>query len=548
VLAEALTWAKQHPVVAARHPRQTQPHSQSGEPIHRVLIVSHCDFTGNSALHAYRIAGELHKRGLSPAIAVPDDPETVEDLGRPPFPVLAYDEAAAGRFGWPGGQAPDLVHAFTPRERVRRLTTHIVERFSCPYVVHLEDNDRAVLGAELGVSVEQLEELPAPLLDRYVGGGQVHPLRGRHFLEHAAGVSVVIDRLLELAPNDLPTAVVKPGFDEAVLAGEDRRGTVRGQLGLRSGDCAVVYTGTIHITNIPDMRRLYVALGALRRDGHPIVLVKTGWNAPDAPELRQLGEGLRNLGWVPRSTLPGLLAAADIFIQPGVPGPFNDYRFPAKLPDFLAAGKPVVLPRTNLGVELEDGREAVVLEGGSSAEIYRAVEQLRADPERARELGARGREFALRELRWATAGDHVVELYGQLNRGSEPAASVRLEPPVRVLAVVPSEPATSEVTLARRYGIYGFQTESPNGSTVAFTHPDDYRASMRLRVLEALGRAPGREPLVYVDPGHAWADARTRRAWLTATRAGIRDGVRQFYASRGLGLSSRVVNELVAID
>src|SRR5262249_5817410 len=162
-------------------------------------------------------------------------------------------------------------------------------------------NDRAVLGAELGVDVEQLEQLPAPLLDRYVGDSQVHPLRGPHFLDHAAGISVVVDRLLELAPRGLPAVVVKPGFGEAVPGAEDQRATVRARLGLGPDDCAVVYTGTIHISNMPDMRHFYGALEALRREGHPIVLVKTGWNAPNAETLHKLGDADRDLGWVPRS-------------------------------------------------------------------------------------------------------------------------------------------------------------------------------------------------------------------------------------------------------
>src|SRR6266511_3012520 len=274
VLADALAWSqrrgKQPASDAARRriPRRPPPASSSGA-ITNILLISHCDFTGNSALHAYKIAMELHSRGLSPLIAVPD------------------------------GRGPDLVHAFTPRERVRKLATRIVARSRCPYVVHLEDNDRAVLSAELEANIEELQQLPAPVLDRFIGGAQMHPLRGPHFLEQAAGVSVVIDRLLELAPTCVPTATDRPGFDESVLSPDRPRDEVRAELGIRPSDFAVAYTGTIHTANLPDMRRLYVALAALRRDGYPIVFVKTGWDAPDAPELRQLGDALRNLGWLP---------------------------------------------------------------------------------------------------------------------------------------------------------------------------------------------------------------------------------------------------------
>ena len=83
------------------------------------MLVSHCDFTGNSALHVLGIAAELDRRGLSPAIAVPENARSVEDVGRPSFPVVTYNQARKGRFRYPDERGVDLVHAFTPREPVR---------------------------------------------------------------------------------------------------------------------------------------------------------------------------------------------------------------------------------------------------------------------------------------------------------------------------------------------------------------------------------------------------------------------------------------------
>src|SRR5438128_1742896 len=85
-----------------------------------VLFVSHCEFTGNSAFHVLAVANQLKARGLSPAICVPAHPEGVDDVGRPPFPVLSYDVAERKGIRFPDGRGPDLVHAFTPREHVRR--------------------------------------------------------------------------------------------------------------------------------------------------------------------------------------------------------------------------------------------------------------------------------------------------------------------------------------------------------------------------------------------------------------------------------------------
>src|SRR6185503_13046634 len=94
----------------------------AGSPPANVLLISPCDFTGNTALHVFATASRLAGEGWSAAIAVPENPGSVRDLGRPAFPVLTYRDVRRGRLRFPDGLAPDLVHAFTPREAVRHLT------------------------------------------------------------------------------------------------------------------------------------------------------------------------------------------------------------------------------------------------------------------------------------------------------------------------------------------------------------------------------------------------------------------------------------------
>jgi glycosyltransferase involved in cell wall biosynthesis len=358
-----------------------------------VVLISHCDFTGNSALHAYCIASELRRRGLSPAVAVPGNAKSVEDVGLPPFPVLTFGEIRKGRLRFPDGRGVDLVHAFTPREHVRRLALELVRAHGCPYVVHLEDNEAAIVA------------------------GRSHRLRASEFVASAAGMTAVVDRLLELKPERVPGVVVWPGFDEAVLTPRRSREEVRAQLGLNADHLVLVYPGNVHDTNLAEIRSLYLAVARLRSAGHAAVLVKTGWNFVHRSSLPDLGVGIRDLGWVARAHVPELLAAADILVQPGRSDSFNDFRFPSKLPEFLASGRPVVLPRTNIGLHLEDGVEALLLEQGDADEICEKVALLAEDPVLRASLGERGRAFALRELRWSRNAEAVVGLYDRIRFG-----------------------------------------------------------------------------------------------------------------------------------
>lgn len=613
IFAAAIAERRRRPPVKAP-PRQARPPVLRGtnrdvQPIVNVVLVSHCNFRGNSAFHVHAIASELHRRRLSPVIAVPDEPGTVEEIGRPPFPVITYDEARLG-MSFPNGRGPDLVHAWTPRELVRRLTVDLVARHQCPYVVHLEDNEETVLSLEHGgVDVEALKELPAPLLDRVVRDRQAHPLRMVRFLRQSSGMTVLVDRLLEFVPTGVPAVVINAGFDQAVLVPRKPRERVRAELGLAPTDLVLVYPGNIHLVNMEEMRSLWAAVDQLRRDGHPVVLVKTGWGSTQIVDFPQLGPGLRDLGWVPREELPDLLAAADVLIQPGGPDTFNDYRFPSKLPEFLASGKPVVLPRTNLGLLLRDGEEAILLERGDAQEIAAAVARLEVDPELRARLGEAGRAFALRELRWSTSADDVLALYAEIAGARRPSpppwALDGADPPVGVVALVACTPDPEDADAARRHGIYGFCRgagvelhESRNarfcrhgngagpiksdplwiqyeGEPLSIcktmdayewlarmpTHPSDrrpppklaatdprYTDLMRKLVLSSLLTQDAHGPPVVVDATEVWDDPERRSAWLEATRTGLRNGFRQYYACRALHLTETDLDHLTEVS
>ena len=471
VLAKALASRHAAPPIALTEAAPTS----RGQPrtITNVVLVSHSDFTGNSALHVYNIAKELQRLGFSPAIAVPQAPEGMAELGEVSFPAIAFDQAA--RVVFPDGRGPDIVHAFSPRELVRALTSELVRSFRIPYVVHLEDNDASILAADLGLAdANRLRNLPLPILDELVRPGHAHPLRSRQFLELAAGMTVITKRLLELVPSGMPARVLHAGFDEAVLVPHGRRDEVRADLGLSPDDVVVTYTGSVHSANLEDMESLYAAVAMLRRAGKPVVLVKTGTDGPEALRLPRLRGGIRDLGRVPRDTIPNLLHAADILVQPGAPGAFNDFRFPSKLPEFLASGRPVVLPRANVGLEVDDGAEAIVLERGDADELAHAIERLADDPELRARLGEGGRAFALQRLTWSSSGELVADLYREIpNRRCATAAELDRTPlPLRITAFMPGAITDDEARLLGEHGIYGFacrqgQAEAPRFSAEA---------------------------------------------------------------------------------
>ncbi len=385
-----------------------------------VVLISHCNLD-NSAIQVFSVATELTKLGVNSVVCVPGPASQINFYGTPQFPIVSFSDAYAGGIKFQNGKGPDLIHAWTPREYIRRLTEHLVGTSKSTYVVHLEDNEEIVLENELGLTYSHLLQLPADQLDQLVPETRSHPLRYRDFISAAAGVTALIDRLLEFKPQQVPGIVFWPGYDPAFLNSTAGSSELRRRFGVREGGTVVVYNGNIHHTNSAEMRSLFLAIQALRRIGRDITLLWAGskqrledwmWDA-----IRS--GGVVELGFLPRAEIYLLLAAADILVQPGTSDRFNDYRFPSKVPEFLATGKPVILPRANVGRFLLEGSEALLLDCGNAIEIAEKIERLIDDPALAARIGAAGKEFALRRLTWSTNVRPLVEFYASLLRAQD---------------------------------------------------------------------------------------------------------------------------------
>jgi glycosyltransferase involved in cell wall biosynthesis len=129
-----------------------------------------------------------------------------------------------------------------------------------------------------------------------------------------------------------------------------------------------------------------------------------------------------HLGVVDRRRLMEILKLADVFVQPGTADEFNDYRLPSKLPDFLAMGRPLILPATNLGLRLRDGIDALLLHRGDATEIADRVAEVLRDNDLADKLGRNARRFAMENFNWQRSASGLDRFYrDSLAAGAIPA-------------------------------------------------------------------------------------------------------------------------------
>jgi glycosyltransferase involved in cell wall biosynthesis len=200
----------------------------------------------------------------------------------------------------------------------------------------------------------------------------------------------------------------------------------RGALGLPPTDIVLFYHGNVHASNAAEVRSLYEAVILLNRQGLTTHLIRTGRDFPDfLPEGdAAISPFLIHLGHVARAKhLPALMALADYFVQPGLPGAFNSYRFPSKLPEFFAIGRPVILPRTNLGDLVRDGEHACVLARADGPAIADAIARLQRDPERAARLSRGAVAFAAEHFSWTRSARRLAEFYRSLTPLAAPTSS-----------------------------------------------------------------------------------------------------------------------------
>ncbi len=381
-----------------------------------VLFILYGSFASNSALHVAALASELTATGHGCIVAVSTDPETLGHLDRPAFRGMTYDEARTGvRFT--NGRGPDIVHAWTIRENVRGLAESIRAQYPARLVIHLEDNEQELLALSLGRNFADLGQLDDRELDRLVPADLSHPHRGKDFLSQADGVTVIMERLREFIPAGKPCLTLTPAADARFFFPAARPDAFRQILDEKPDTTVLFYPGNTHAANLAEMNELYAAVAMLNDSGHPVTLIRTGRNQVELtnplaikarPHVIELGQILHH------RHIPPLMALADIFVQPGWSDPFNDYRFPSKLPEFFSVGRPVVLPRTNLGVALRHGIDAYVLDRADAAGITRAVIELRSNPELYARLARGSVEYAEAHFSWRRSAEALAGFYHSL--------------------------------------------------------------------------------------------------------------------------------------
>ena len=386
-----------------------------------VLFFCHDDFACNSMGHIVGFAAGLCAMGHACAVAIPGDERASFARLRenPPFRPCLFSET------WeripelfPDRREADILHAWTPREHVRRAVERCREDMPrARLVVHLEDNEEHLAAAFAREDFARLRELPDAELAARLPIHLSHPREYQRFLRSAHGITGIVAELADFAPRGVPFTATWPAVDFSIYHPGAPNDALRESLGIEPRERMIYYPGSSHFANAMEMAELYEAVFLLNRRGIPCRLIRTGHDTADFPRrfaTANLAKYVTHLGFVEKPVVGDLMRLADALVQPGDDDDFNRYRLPSKLPEFLASGRPVILPLANIGRHLRAGHDALLLEKGDAESIGDACQRVFTDAALARELGEGGARFAHSHFNRAAVARRLAAFYQRL--------------------------------------------------------------------------------------------------------------------------------------
>ena len=383
------------------------PDAPNSERRLRVLtLVDHLGASGGGERLAMEISKRLDRGRFEPIHCVSrwhaDDPS-------PSMRAAADELRAAGVRVVALGRGSTLaVWSWAPLVRLLRR-----ERVD---VLHSHKFGSNVWGVVLG----RLARVPAVVAHEHTWSYEGQPVRrflDRELIARGSDAFVAVShedrrRMIEVERIDPEHVVFVPNGIDALPDGDGPR--VRAELGIEA-DAPVI--GAVAVLRPQKALHVLVEAAAELAREHPRLRVLIAGDGPERGRLealvreRGLEETVTLLGL--RRDVPDLLAALDVAV---VSSDFEGT--PLAVLEYMDAGLPVVSTRVGgLPDLIGHGRHGLLVEPGDPGALAAAVGALLRNPERARELGAAGRErrrseFSIdRTVR--TLEDLYVELAGR---------------------------------------------------------------------------------------------------------------------------------------
>jgi glycosyltransferase involved in cell wall biosynthesis len=214
-------------------------------------------------------------------------------------------------------------------------------------------------------------------------------------------VSTPLKQYLESIGVPQGKCIVMPnGVDPDRFSPRPRDAILLDKLGIHEDRFVVGFTGILRPWHGLDL--LVDAVAIMVRRGSNVFLLVVG----DGPDRGPLEGRVKKLGIagsvcitgrIPHERVPDYVSLFDVAVSPRA----TFYASPMKVMEYMALGKPVVVPGTPNFLDIIDNRsEGITFEDGNAASLEQAMSDLCRDPALRERLGVRARQKVERRLNW----------------------------------------------------------------------------------------------------------------------------------------------------
>jgi glycosyltransferase involved in cell wall biosynthesis len=229
-------------------------------------------------------------------------------------------------------------------------------------------------------------------------------------VDHVLCVSrVLADEVQQRGANSECVHVLPNAIDPNRFRSSGAGQSLRARLGLE-GSIVIGHVGLFYLWDRLDV---LIEVAKSIRDRHPEIKVLL---VGDGPEMENLKQTVCRLGMeskvilpgpVPRDEVPAYIDAMDICVLPNS----NDFGSPIALFEFMALGKPCVVP--DLGPMhdvIEDKLTGIMFPHADYEALEKALVRFVEDPALRIQIGSRARETVLKRHTWTANARFVVQL------------------------------------------------------------------------------------------------------------------------------------------
>jgi len=298
----------------------------------------------------------------------------------------------------------DLVHAFDSRPVVIHPAL-AVHRQGVPLVM-----DWADWWGRGGV----IEERSNKLIKLFFGA--VETWYEEHFRTRADGTTVISSALRERAINlgVKPETIIQitGGADVENFTPKDKK-RARQALGLPLDAKIIGFMGFVHY----DLDLVLKVFCRLYQRDPKVKLLLVGKPSPMTKQVvRTVGteKGVLEYGIVPYEKIPDYMGCADVFLLPFARKQANIGRWPNKVGDYMAMGRPIVSSPVGEMQSLFQTESIGRLAADEPEAFAEIVWELLTDPGECERLGQAARQAAVERYSWEFLATHLEKFYDKI--------------------------------------------------------------------------------------------------------------------------------------